>query len=232
MNGYLAAVVYTATPNNKQPAMHGFWMRKRPWTAACLSGWLALCLAVAVPAQPTTTPGREPLNSERIEQKFGSYGIAVLRSDARLRVANLFSTDTAGGRRTCRTFAVTRYPDEIAPSFAAEHREILAGGSIGAVFAGHGWRVTKTHLYYGLTGAAPRVAELMGVAPGTQLALDAYVLGIEKDGAAFEYAAIVEIHHPGYLGLADLGAIYGPPEPHGRETLLAGALADAEAAAR
>lgn len=206
-------------------------MGKRRLAAACFAGWLAVCAAAAAPAQPAPPPARELLNSERIEQKFGSYGIAVLSSDARLRVASLFST-AVGGARTCRTFAVTRYPDVIAPPFAAEHREILEGGSIGAVFASRGWRVSKTHLYYGLTGAAPRVAELMGVALGTRLALDAYVLAIEKDGAAFEYAAIVEIHHPDYLGVADLAAIYGPPNPRGREPLLASVLADAEAAAR
>src|SRR5262245_20843411 len=127
MNGYRAAVVYTATPSNKQPAMHGFWMGKRPSTTITVLGWMALCLACAVSAQTRPQPGRELLNSERIEQKFGSYGIEVLRSDTRARAADLFSTATSGGgeQRTCRTFAVTRYPDEIAPAFAAEHREIL-----------------------------------------------------------------------------------------------------------
>jgi hypothetical protein len=193
-------------------------------------------LAGAVEAQLAPAPGRELLNSERIEQKFGSYGIAVLRSDAQLRVANLFSTARAapgaGEQRTCRTFAVTRYPDEVAPSFAAEHAEVLAGGSIGAVFAGHGWRVTKTHLHYGEIEAAPGVAELMRVRPGIRLALDAYVLAVEKDGAALEYVSIVEIHHPDYLGLADLETIYGPADARGREALLASLLADAERAAR
>ncbi|HET7133350.1 MAG TPA: hypothetical protein VFJ95_13930 [Gammaproteobacteria bacterium] len=212
--------------------------------AACLLSFTALCLAFGTPATapraqpPAAAPAavRELLNSERIEQKFGSYGIAVLRSDARLRVANLYSESrSAAGeteRRTCRTFAVTRYPDEVAAAFAAEHREILAGGSIGAVFAAHGWRVTKAHLYYGERAAAPHVAELMRVAPGARLALDAYVLEIAKGDARFEYASIVEIHHPDYLALPDLATIYGPPNARGRERLLASLLADADAAAR
>ncbi|HZF31938.1 MAG TPA: hypothetical protein VE907_22665 [Gammaproteobacteria bacterium] len=216
--------------------MLGFPPRKQPRTVVYLLGWLALGLTVAAHAQPSQPPARELLNSERIEQKFGSYGIAVLHSDARLRVANLFNrTRSAAGdaeQQTCRTFAVTRYPDDVAAAFAAEHREIVAGGSIGAVFAAHGWRVTKTHLYYGETDASPRVAELMRVAAGTPLALDAYVLEIAKDGAAFQYASIVEIHHPDYLRLQDLAAIYGVPNPRGREALLASALADAEAAGR
>lgn len=217
--------------------MRGFSQGKRPRTAAYVVGWLAFCVAVAIPAQPTAPSARELLNSERIEQKFGSYGVTVLHSDARLRIASLFSTAQSDGvgsaaQRTCRTFAVTRYPDEVAPAFAAEHREIVAGGSIGAVFAAHGWRVMKTHLYFGEIDASPRVAELMRVAPAARLALDAYVLEIAKDGAAFEYAAIVEIHHPDYLRLPDLAAIYGAPDPSGRAALLQSLLADAETAAR
>ncbi|HET8697208.1 MAG TPA: hypothetical protein VFO94_06970, partial [Gammaproteobacteria bacterium] len=158
-----------------------------------------------------------------------------LQSDAHLRVANLYSETPAAagepGPRTCRTFAVTRYPNEVAAAFAAEHREILAGGSIGAVFAAHGWRVTKAHLYYGETEATPRVAELMRIAPGTPLALDAYVLDIAKGEARFEYASIVEIQPPDYLPLPELAAIYGPADDHGRERLLASLLADAGAAA-
>jgi hypothetical protein len=216
--------------------MARFSLGKRRRTAVYFVGWLALGLSLAVQAQPTVPPARELLNSERIEQKFGSYGVAVLRSDARLRVASLFSTaSSAGGgaeQRTCRTFAVTRYPDEVVPAFAAEHREIVAGGSIGAVFAAHGWRVLKAHLYFGEIAAWPRVAELMRVAPGARLALDAYVLEVAKDGAAFEYASIVEIHHPDYLRLPDLASLYGAPAPSGREALLESLLADAETAAR
>ena len=212
--------------------------------AAYLLGWVAFAIAfggAAFPArgQPPAAPrsaAPELLNSERIEQQFGSYGVEVLRSDARLRVANLYSaTSPANGEqkpRTCRTFAVTRYPEVVASEFAAEHEQILGGGSIGAVFASHGWRVTKTHLYYGEVDAAPRIAELMHVAPGTRLALDAYVLVVTKAGASREYAAIVEIHHPDYLRSTDLAAIYGPPDARGREPLLAELLADAQAAAR
>jgi hypothetical protein len=216
--------------------MRGLAVGKHPLAALYLLGFWALCVGVSVQAQQAAAPVRELLNSERIEQKFGSYGVAVLSSDTRLRVANLFSTARAlpgaGEQRTCRTFAVTRYADELAPSVAAEHREIVAGGSIGAVFASHGWRVTKTHMYYGEIDAAPRVAELMRIQTGTRLALDAYVLGVEKDGAAFEYASIVEIHHPDYLGLADLETIYGGADARGRGALLTSVLADAEAAVR
>lgn len=164
-------------------------------------------------------PGRALLNSERIEQRFGSYGIDVLESGAEYRVSNLYSLD--GGQKTCRTFAVVRYPDRVDAAFAAEHEAILAGGSIGAVFAAAGWRVEKRHLAFATLAATPRVASLMRIASGAALAVHVYVLDIVKGESRFQYAAIVEIHHPDYLGVGDLRAIYGVPDPGGREELVA-----------
>jgi hypothetical protein len=175
------------------------------------------------PAAAAAQQAREVLNSERIERKFGSYGVAVLDSNAETRVANLFSTD--GGVRVCRTFAVSRYPAAIDPSFAAEHAAIVAGGSIGAVFAAHGWTVRKTHLYFGEVQAWPALAALMHVAPATSLAEDIYVLEIVKGALTFEYATIAEIHHPDYLRSADLPALYGRADAHGRERLVRTMLA-------
>jgi hypothetical protein len=171
------------------------------------------------------TPTRELLNSERIAQRFGSYGIEVLESNETIRVSNLFST--ANGERTCRTFAVVRYPDTVDPAFAAEHLAILNGGSIGAVFAAAGWEVRKSHLHFGETAAAARVAALMSVARGTPLAEHVYVLDIAKNGRVFEYAALVEIHHPDYLQSADLVRIYGPAAGGDRDALVATLLATA-----
>jgi hypothetical protein len=185
------------------------------------------------PAQPAPVTAarqaREPLNSERIEQKFGSYGVAVLENGAETRVASLFSTD--GNVRTCRTFAVSRYPAKVDAAFAVEHAEIVAGGSIGAVFAAHGWTVRKTHLYFGEAQAWPALAGLMHVAPATTLAEDIYVLEIVKGAAVFEYATIAEIHHPDYLRSADLPALYGRADSHGREQLVRTMIAFAAARA-
>lgn len=184
-----------------------------------------LLAALTLPAGTTAhaqraaeAPARELLNSERIEQTFGSYGVQVLTGDAHVRVSNLYSGDAES--RTCRTFAVVRYPDRVDPAFTAEHAEILRGGSIGAVFAAHGWRVLKTHLAMQEVTASPRVAALMRVDEGRPLALHAYVLEIAKDGTTFPYASLVEIHHPDYLSVADLQRIYGPPSAAGREALL------------
>jgi hypothetical protein len=175
---------------------------------------------------------RQLLNSERITARFGNYGVEVLASDARERVSNLYSE--AGGQRTCRTFAVVRYPVAIDPALALEHDEIVRGGSIGAVFAAHGWQVLKTNLRYFEIDAPERVARLMHVATGTRLAAHAYELDVAKEGRAFEYARLVEIHHPDYLKRDDLIAIYGPVNAAGHEAavrdLISAALASAGAA--
>jgi hypothetical protein len=182
---------------------------------------------VAAPLPPSTAQerGRELLNSERIAQRFGSYGIDVLESDGRVRVSNLYSEHS--GERICRTFAVVRYADTIAPAIAGEHAEIVAGGSIGAVFTSHGWRVEKKNLRYFAMDAPARVAALMHVAKGTRLAAHAYALDVVREGQSFAYALLVEIHHPDYLRLDDLQAIYGPADSAGREAAVASLIATA-----
>lgn len=187
--------------------------------ARTLLGPLALVAAFAAVAQQRAAPLAEPsrveaaerelLNSERIERRFGSYGVDVLSSDARYRVSNLYSVHD--DERICRTFAVVVYPSRIDPRFRREHDEIVAGGSIGAVFARNGWIVTKRHLYFGELPATQKVAGLMRTDEGVPLAVHVYVLSVERDGASFDYATIAEVHHPDYLSSADLPRIYGAP---------------------
>lgn len=182
-------------------------------------GLAALIAAVGVNAQrdaepyaqpaPVEVPQRELLNSERIERRFGSYGIDVLQSDGRYRVSNLYSVHD--GAKICRTFAVVAYPAQPDSRYAREHEEIAAGGSIGAVFARNGWTVTKRHLHFGELPATRKVAELMGADDGERLAVHIYELTVARDDTSLPYATIAEIHHPDYLSLADLPRIYGPP---------------------
>jgi hypothetical protein len=40
-----------------------------------------------------------------------------------------------------------------------------------------------------------------------------YELEVVKDGVRLDYATIAEIHHPDYLGLADIQAVYGAGVP-------------------
>jgi len=181
---------------------------------------LAVTALAAIGADPALAQRaeRELLNSERIAEEFGSYGVEVLEQSDGLRISNLYSAEA--DLRTCRTFAIVRYPSNVDPVVANEHAAILAGGSIGATFAEHGWEVRKTHLFFGEQEASARLAELMRIARGTRLARHIYVLDVAKGDQVIEYAALIEIHHPDYLTLADLVRIYGPATT-GREILLA-----------
>lgn len=193
-----------------------------PGIAAALRAlrvFLAVAAAVAVAPVLAQPPGRELLNSERISAAFGSYGVEVLAQDDALRISNLYSLEA--GVATCRTFALVRYPPAVDPLVATEHAAIVAGGSLGAVFAERGWQVRKTHLHYGEIEASARLAEIMRIAPGTQLAEHVYVLEVAKGDRVVQYAALVEIHHPDYLRSADLTAIYGPASAATRTALVA-----------
>lgn len=180
-------------------------------TLALLAPFAAVAQRPAPLAEPSRveTTERELLNSERIERRFGSYGIDVLHSDGRFRVSNLWSLHD--GAKICRTFAVVAYPPSIDARFRREHEEIVAGGSIGAVFARSGWVVTKRHLHFGELPATRKVAGLMRTDEGVPLAVHVYVLTVTKDEASFDYATIAEVHHPDYLSSADLPRIYGAP---------------------
>ena len=168
-------------------------------------------LPLSVVAAAISACALEPelLNSERIEGRFGTYGIEVLSSEAGLRRSNLYSTDN--GIRTCRTYAVVRFAGESSSLVDTEHEQILAGNSIGAIFKASGWSIHKESLYIGtlqLEQATRKIADLMRVNTDTEAAIHIYRLLLEKDGQALEYATIMELHHPEYLGESDLNEMY------------------------
>lgn len=150
------------------------------------------------------------LNSERIEETFGSYGVEILSSDERGRVSNLYSVTSTGP--VTRTFAVIEFAGTVRPAYRDEHRCILSGESIGAVFKSSGWRIEKRHLFIGEFEVSPEfelLAELMQIGLPAALAAHAYLFEISKEERRFSYATIVEIHHPDYLRATDLREIYG-----------------------
>jgi hypothetical protein len=150
------------------------------------------------------------LNSERIARKFGNYGLELIENTDNIRVSNLYSMEANG--RVCRTFAVVGISREIDPSFAAEHAQILEGASIGAVFKRNGWSIQKHHQYIGemtIGMQATRLARVMRLKPPATVAVHNYMLTVSKDGSAFDYAIITEVHHPDYLTISTLWAIYG-----------------------
>lgn len=146
------------------------------------------------------------LNSERIEQTFGSFGIDVLYSDESLRVSNLYSEH--GGQKITRTLAVVQYPAFVDPAFAAVHQQILDGGSIGATFQDAGWEVVKINLSVQAISQPDELTRSIGTDSATPIATHFYRLEIETAGKRFPYAEIVELHHPDYLTLEDLQRIY------------------------
>jgi hypothetical protein len=162
---------------------------------------------------------RTLLNSERIAERFGSYGIKVLERSERVRVSNLFSAD--GQQLTCRTFAIVFYPQVSRPVFAAEHRQILNGGSIGQIFADHGWRVKKVNRYFGAMQTTEQVAELMRDRSARSLAIHLYDFVVSRGDIEVVYATIAEVHHPDYLSLSQLRDIYGSADPPGPEAATA-----------
>lgn len=149
-------------------------------------------------------------NSDRIRLKFGNYGIDVIENGLRIRVSRLFSMDD--GVKTNRTFAVVMYPDVIEPAFEKEHEAIIKGQSIGIVFKENGWSIEKKHHYFGELDPSADFSEahsIFGDIGEIKPVIHVYSLNIRKDSSEFHYASIAEVHHPAYLGMEELHAIYG-----------------------
>lgn len=149
------------------------------------------------------------LNSERIEQRFGSYQVRVLSQSERIRISSLESREN--GRAVTRTLAIVRF----APSdgrWAAEHERIVNGASIGATFRDAGWSIGKPLLQIcALDLRSPVLAGLMNIPSPARLAVHVYRFDAARDGDAAPYATIVELHHPDYLALDELRRIYEVP---------------------
>lgn len=153
---------------------------------------------------------RELLNSERIERRFGNYSIELLESDAQLRISNLYSEQA--GQRTCRTYAIVEFAQPVPAAVASLHAKIKTGQSIGSTLDKAGWEIQKRLKYIGeltLTDADSEIARLMRIAVPQSLAVHSYDFAISKDEQTINYASIVEIHHPEYLGAKQLREIYG-----------------------
>ena len=163
-------------------------------------------LAAALSACATETV---LLNSERIERRFGSYGIDVLASEAGLRRSSLYSVEN--GEHVCRTYAIVRFTENPDTSIGAEHAKVLAGNSLGEVFRSNGWNIHKQTMHIGSFDVAADdtdVGRLMRLDADATLGLHVYQLLLARSGRIFEYATIIEAHHPDYLGEQQLLEIY------------------------
>lgn len=180
-------------------------MRKTQFPPSVLAAILSACATESV-----------VLNSERIEQRFGTYGIDVLASEAGLRRSSLFSHD--GDTATCRTYAVVQFAEQLDDRYDDAHSSVLAGKSIGATFKESGWGIQKNTLYVGSIRLPPsqtQVGELMRLNGAHDLALHVYQLMLVRDDQELEYATILEAHHPEYLTESSLRELfdYDMPEP-------------------
>lgn len=179
------------------------WQQRKYFLQVTLS--LALCLA-ACSSQET----RPELNSDRIRQTFGSYGVDVLSNHDKQRVSSLYSLD--GGGKITRTYAVVDFLATAASALEAEHALIKSGQSIGEVFREAGWTIDKRHQFIGefdVPAAYTRIGKSMRIDLPQNLAADVYVFVVSRNSRSYTYATITEIHHPDYLSAADLKQIYG-----------------------
>jgi hypothetical protein len=169
--------------------------------------YLFLLFFVGACASQDTSVG---LNSERIRQDFGSYGVDVLSTGNKRRISSLYSIDD--GKKTTRTYAVVDFMDGETTALAREHALVESGGSIGEVFRAAGWSIEKRHLFIGefdVPASYANIGALMRIALPRVLAADVYLFVVNKNAQSFKYARITEIHHPDYLSATDLERIYG-----------------------
>ena len=150
-----------------------------------------------------------PLNSERIKQRFGSYGIEVLHQDKRSRISNLYSTHQ--DENICRTFAVVALSENTPNALITEHARITEGESLGAIFKQNRWTISKETQYIGsipATNSTPAAIQLMKLSSAGPLGIHIYDFIVQKNNQRFIYATIAEIHHPDYLAESDIRRIY------------------------
>lgn len=150
------------------------------------------------------------LNSERIAQTFGSYGVDVIQSSNEGRVSSLYSG--SGDNKVTRTFAVVKFTGRVRPAFASEHAQVASGQSLGAVFKAAGWEIEKHNIFVGeleIPVAYSLLSELMQIGLPQKLATHVYLLVIRKHKKSYSYATITELHHPVYLSAVDLKEFYG-----------------------
>ncbi len=155
------------------------------------------------------------LNSERIEQKFGSYGIDIVQSDNQSRVSFLYSLDPNNknkNKKNYHTLAIVKFKETRQVSII--HERILNGGSIGKSFKKEGWEIDKTNHQMMVISNPDKLLfkSWLPQISNENLALHFYELNVKTENYYYLYAEILEIHHPKYLGFSDITEIYSLDE--------------------
>lgn len=169
---------------------------------------LAACQSLPVNEGDAPYLQKNLLNSQRIELRFGSYGVDILKQDAQngTRLSNLYSLK--GQEKISRTIAFSRFA-HMDESLKKAHEKILSGGSIGSTLKEHGFQVKKKIFY--LKSLALPLQTMMHTNENS-FATVIYDLNVEKDGKVLTYCTILESYHPEFLTLALAQGLYGNVE--------------------
>ncbi len=155
---------------------------------------VATSISLAAGAKET-----QPLNSDKIRERFGHYGVELLHQDAIARLASLYSMSDQ--RRITRTLALTRFELPTHPALAVEDEQIRAGASIGATLRSAGWQVIKDGQADCQTLAGERFARLGGstLAADDPVLIRVYTLKVTGKNLSLDYAVIAEAYHPEHI---------------------------------
>ncbi|MEM9254439.1 MAG: hypothetical protein AAGA91_03270 [Pseudomonadota bacterium] len=172
--------------------------------------WLlfGVYLCAAASASPDSGPGKPGLlNSERIQNTFGSYGVELLQSTP-TRVSSLYSLE--GDARITRTLAVVVFQQDIVAALEPPLTAILNGASLGATLKNSGWALSKRTRFIGDVPVGARFRALAGLPPEAppQAAAHVYELSVQTTDLEYPVATVLEIHHPDYLQRADLQTLF------------------------
>ena len=164
------------------------------------------------------------LNSERIEKKFGSYGLDIIDNSKFSRVSFLYSLDSNCQKnlsdddtqkdlhcKQYRTLAIVNFFNF--NDVIYEHKKILNGASIGATFKKNNWSIEKeTILISEFSNKENQIInEWSNNSDLEKFAIHIYEISLKKSQLQVKYAQIIEIHNSSYLVSDDLIDIYGEP---------------------
>lgn len=160
--------------------------------------WLMACQTIA---QKDAWLAPNILNSQRIELKFGSYGVDILAQNHTSRLANLYSFYE--GQKSTRTLAFTRYHLPMDKALLLAHEEILKGGSIGSTLKNHGFQVKK-QFFFLENISMPKISYFTN----NNLPAVIYELIANIDGRDLHYCTILEVYDPNFLTIEEARNLY------------------------
>ncbi len=161
------------------------------------------------------------LNSERIEKKFGSYGIEIIENTGSSRVSFLYSLDKNCQQnlslketqigihcKQYKTLAIVKFLNT--NDVIDEHTKILKGASIGATFKNQNWIIKKENILISeIHNKENQIINEWSNNPDLEkFAFQIYDISLKKNQLQLKYAQIIEIHNPNYLIIDDLIEIY------------------------